>query len=295
MEVREDGNPQISEIEKRMAELDEQSLKTLVAKKFFETFGADLPLDLSKSLLASITGQQSVVKPQPETPSAAPTDEYEKSNVDLPPGPEDEFVKAIKGTTIVGKFPTGLTVAGKEIVPPTPKWASDFTRYHIGPDIFDLPSKFAGVSQALHNTKELNNTSVIMSDLQYQDPEHRIIAVLFPQLDEGQPWLQDAFGRHIGNAIIGLRLTNADGQRLMKLIAENPDGADIAERLIQKTNPDIFSKGSRLPGIQRKELKTMRVITDEKALDTLSKKTFGLTAPLIDNLTTTKPYSKPVK
>lgn len=220
---------------------------------------AKLQTPEAKALIGSIQGYTGVQKPA--------SNEAQLGN------PEDEFVAAVKDLEIYGKFPQGLTLAGKELVPPTPEWFRDF----IGFGNESLRTRLRSTPiprllNAIWGLKEDGHSSSIAKTLL---SKHFLTIVPYPSEQGTSQYnsllvytvfqdssIVDARGRYALCGELLFLMPQDKAQAFIKLIEDRGDGADITERFIQKAAPGVMATRLGEPGVNRVQASEL-VIIDE--------------------------------
>jgi hypothetical protein len=211
---------------------------------------------------------------RPQGESDAPgTVLAEPGGKELNPGPEDDFVKSVVDVAISGKFPQGLSLKGERLAEEG-IWSQDFETYD---KLGFVASPGSPMLETIHNmVYDLQDGSNapfankhFLIDIPYH-PTARQLQV-HPQLTqykEGydilifsaqQPKnLQDRTHRHVRAANVYFLVPTQQADEFMKLVREDPDGANIADRFLKKAAPDAIGTTGR--GIQRVDSSELMIL-----------------------------------
>lgn len=207
-------------------------------------------------------------------------------------GPEDEFVKAVTNMCITGKFPQGLVLNNIELQKPQQSWYSDFTTYsplnkhfhfNDGYNLIDL------VRGSYPGDKPFPNSGVMMILPDPKDSDKSVIVFSF--LQNGA--VRDGFGRHALSAQVSFQMQSETARKFIKLIKDNPEGADITESFLNKAAPGVMARSSKDKGIWRDEVTDLFVF-DEEAQVVIAKNQKANFKSYVSTQLTRKFYTKPI-
>lgn len=237
----------------------------------------------------------------------------------LTKNPEDQFVDAVKEVAIFGKFPQGLTLRGKELVPPG-RWADDYQNFkdnnYQGPG---FPYRQARTEAAQRMLEVLDRDSNEQATKVLKDKHFLFIVPFVPrgtnaQYPEGHSLLifsalqdtriRDSSYRHARHANVYFVMPNSDAQRFIDVVKEREDGADVAMRFLQKAAPGALAQTSADKGIHWVQSSELVVCDDqfqmsfltEEMLKDQSSTYFDIQRGFLNNVNKAvrKPYSQPV-
>ncbi len=234
-----------------------------------------------------------------------PSDEAQSGN------PEDEFVQSVKGFMIEGKFPQGLSAKGRQFSSPGP-WPEDFKYFsdiNLNP-IFEkranavrAATHIIGAARDSQALKDKHFLSVVPYTPNSEELKrcpgfetgHSL--VIFSSMQDNS--IRDTGNRHVVAARTYFLMPTNKAETFITLVKDRPDGADIAERFLQKAVPGAMATKHGEPGVARVASSEL-LILDESCLtdvpnpQTTSKQAINTLCNTIEQRAIRKPYAKPV-
>lgn len=237
------------------------------------------------------------------TASLRPTSDEAQSD-----NPEDEFVQSVKGFAIEGKYPQGLSAKGRQFTPPQ-EWSEDV---RVFSDISLIPifekrvfavrsaTNIIRDSQTLKDKHFLSVVPYVPNNDELKrcpgfETGHSL--VIFSSLQDSS--IRDTGRRHAPTSQTYLLMPTDKAETFITLVKDRPDGADIAERLLQKAVPSAMATKQGEPGVARVASSEL-LILDESCLTNVPNPNTTpehQKAPLfntIEQRAIRKPYAKPV-
>jgi len=189
-----------------------------------------------------------------------PVDEVVRQNTPkesaLTLSPEDEFAQKVKAIAIHGKFPQGVELNGQPFVAPTANgWHEDFRTY-TDSTTFEANQFALQVSVLGQVFEKYFPGKQLMLAIPIQDRPNRkpsgyngdSMVISIAKQDNS---VRDRDHRHARTADIMMVLPNNEAGEFTRLIQDREDGADIAERFLQKAAPGLLAKDGQSSGIRR--------------------------------------------
>ncbi len=243
-EIQGQENQEVQRIGKIKLDLDflsPDSRKNLLAGLFLETFGDKLSPSALQEVQGIAAGKQ-------------PASEGQLANI------EDEYVKSITDVAIWGKFPHGVDVKGRELVAPK-DWWSDYGIFSptewkpIPGQLFELRSPLFDPDNGNPPFPQAGFIAVVPDN----NPDYLCLSFSFFQ-DKN---VRDAGHRYVRSASVMFRMPKDKAREFIKHVKEQKDGADIAERFLQKAVPGTIASDGKSRGISRIKTTELLVLDEE--------------------------------
>lgn len=180
---------------------------------------------------------------------------------------ETQIVSSIKNVSVLSKFPNGLVINGVDITAHNKRLRREaYTAY--SPDGWRYSSWLsrAGMLQGWFGNHEVINkafpqAAFVTEEPSPNQPGETIVSFYF-NVDES---IRDQANRPVLSSTISLNMNTNDAKKFLADIKQRPDGADIAERVLQRILPGALDGDPDSPGLKRATT-TGLFILDEPAL-----------------------------